>query len=81
MERAIVSTTSGCAGLGLVHGESAWIADNPETFAEGIAMLIGDRAKRQAMARRAREIAVRDFDWKAIGEKQRRLWRGLLKPG
>ena len=29
MERAVVSTTSGCAGLDLKHRESIWVADTP----------------------------------------------------
>src|SRR6185295_15546207 len=32
MERAVVSTPSGCAGLGLAHGESVWEAETPEAF-------------------------------------------------
>ena len=32
MQRAVVSTTSGCAGLGLLHGHSVWVADTPEAF-------------------------------------------------
>ena len=36
MERAVVSTSSGCAGLGLEHGVTAWIADSAEGLAEGI---------------------------------------------
>ena len=42
MERAVVSTPSGCAGLGLIHGESVWVADGAEGFAEGIRHLIED---------------------------------------
>ena len=55
MQRAVVSTTSGCAGLGLVDRESVWVADAPEDFAAGIAALIGDaRAAHPHGARRVR---------------------------
>jgi glycosyltransferase involved in cell wall biosynthesis len=75
MERAVVSTPSGCAGLGLEHGESVWVAESGEEFAEGIARLVRDPAARAAMARQARLHAERNFGWKALGEKQRRVLR------
>jgi len=79
MRRAVVSTSSGCAGLGLLHGQSVWVADTPDTFAGGIAALISDAGRRQAMVQAAYDHVVRDFDWRAIGEKQRELLRRLLE--
>lgn len=73
MERAVVSTSSGCAGLGLVDQQSVWVGDTAEAFAGGIAALIHDPARRAQMARAALLHALSNFDWKAIGEKQRRL--------
>jgi glycosyltransferase involved in cell wall biosynthesis len=78
MRRAIVSTSSGCAGLGLLHDYSAWIADTPESFAAGVATLINDPDQRRALAEAAYAHAVRHFDWRAIGEKQRGLLRSIL---
>jgi glycosyltransferase involved in cell wall biosynthesis len=79
MQRAVVSTTSGCAGLGLVHDQSVWVADTAEDFAAGVATLIVDPGRRRAMAHAAYEHAVRNFDWRAVGEKQRKLFRDLLR--
>jgi glycosyltransferase involved in cell wall biosynthesis len=78
MQRAVVSTTSGCAGLGLLHGHSVWVADTPEAFAAGVATLIADTELRQQLALAAHGHAVRNFDWAAIGEKQRELLRQML---
>jgi glycosyltransferase involved in cell wall biosynthesis len=78
MQRAVVSTTPGCAGLGLVQGESVWVGDTAEAFAKGIITLLGDPERRRAMAMEAYENAVRHFDWRGIGEKQRELLRELL---
>ena len=78
MERAVVSTTSGCAGLGLVHGESVWIADSAEEFAAGIETLLTDYALRHRIAAAARGRAQQHFDWKQIGLVQRQLWNELL---
>jgi len=75
MQRAVVSTTSGCAGLGLLHGHSVWVGDTPEAFAAGVATLIGDPERRVQIAQAAHGHAMRNFDWAAIGEKQRELLR------
>lgn len=75
MSRAVVSTTSGCAGLGLLHQHSVWVADNPQAFAAAIATLINDPDLRAAIAAAARAHAERHFDWSALGEKQKALFR------
>ena len=75
---AVISTTSGSGGLGLLHGHSAWIADTPEAFAAGVATLIADPERRRQIARAAYLHAVRNYNWETIGEKQRDLIRGLL---
>jgi glycosyltransferase involved in cell wall biosynthesis len=77
MERAVVSTTSGCAGLGLRHGETVWIGDGAAAFAEGVITLLHDPAMRARMAVAARRLAVSAFDWTAIGEAQAEMWREL----
>ena len=81
MERAVVSTSSGCAGLGLLHGHSVWVADPAVAFAAGVATLINDSERRQQMARAAYGVALRNFDWAAIGEKQRALIGASLSGG
>ena len=87
MERAVVSTSSGCAGLGLVHGESVWIADGAAAFADGVRLLAGDAALRRRLAATARRHAERHFSWTQLGRRQRELWRQwapsplTLRPG
>jgi ribosomal protein S18 acetylase RimI-like enzyme len=78
MERAVVSTHSGAAGLGLVHGETAWIADTAEELAAGIRKLLGDLVLRLQLSRAGRRHAEQHFDWRAIGAKQRALYHQLL---
>ncbi len=75
MQRAVVSTAPGCAGLGLLHGHSVWVADTPAAFGAGIATLLADPERRFQIAQAARLHAQRNFDWRAIGEKQRELLR------
>jgi len=78
MRRAVVSTTSGCAGLGLLDGYSVCVADTREAFAAGVATLANDPERRTALADAAYAHAARQFDWRALGEKQRDLLRSML---
>ena len=78
MDRAVVSTPSGCQGLGLVHGVNVWIAESAESFAAGIRTLLLDRALRQRIAAAGRVHAEQNFGWKQIGSRQRALVRDLI---
>jgi glycosyltransferase involved in cell wall biosynthesis len=77
MRRAVVSTSSGCAGLGLLHGHSVWVADTASAFGAGVATLLADPERRAQIAAAACDHAHRNFDWRSLGEKQRELLRGL----
>ena len=78
MDRAVVSTTSGCAGLGLEHGVNVWIADDPHDFARAIQTLLADTALRRQIAAAGRLHAERNYGWPQIGARQRALLRDLL---
>jgi ribosomal protein S18 acetylase RimI-like enzyme len=80
MDRAVVSTSSGCAGLGLEHGVNVWIADQPVDFASAIETLLMDGDLRRRIAAGGRVHAERNFDWRQIGARQRALLRGLMPP-
>jgi ribosomal-protein-alanine acetyltransferase len=77
MERVAVSTRSGCAGLGLEHRATAWIADSANGLAEGVMTLLADFDLRARIAAAGHAFARAHFDWRAIGRKQRSLLRGL----
>ncbi len=81
MERAVVSTSCGCAGLELEHRASVWIADTAAEFAQGVATLIRDPDLRHTLARTARLHAEAHFDWKTLGELQTSLWHELASAG
>ena len=77
MGRAVVSTSSGCAGLGLEHGVNVWIGDSAEDFAAGITTLLGDYELRTRMAAAGRQHAEKKFNWRMIGARQRELLRAI----
>ncbi len=80
MDRAVVSTSSGCAGLGLEHEVNVWIADQPEDFARAIERLIEDNPLRRRIAESGRIHVERNYGWKEIGTRQRALLRDLIPP-
>jgi ribosomal protein S18 acetylase RimI-like enzyme/glycosyltransferase involved in cell wall biosynthesis len=80
MDRAVVSTSSGCAGLGLEHGVNVWIADDPRDFAAAIERLLADSDLRRRIAAGGRVHAERNFGWRQIGARQRALLRELMPP-
>jgi ribosomal protein S18 acetylase RimI-like enzyme/glycosyltransferase involved in cell wall biosynthesis len=77
MERAIVSTPSGVAGLGLEHEKSVLLAESAADFAAAIRRLILDPLLRRSLAAEARRLAVSRYGWPALGALQRGLWREL----
>ncbi len=80
MDRAVVSTSSGCAGLGLEHGVNVWIADQPAEFAAAIETLLADGDLRRRIAGNGRLHAEQNFGWRPIGARQRALLRELMPP-
>jgi ribosomal-protein-alanine N-acetyltransferase len=81
MERAVIATPSGCAGLGLHHGADVWIAEKAEDFAQGVIQLLSDRDLRQRVAAAGRRAAEQRFDWRQIGRAQRELLREISGGG
>jgi len=80
MDRAVVSTSSGCAGLGLEHGVNVWIADQPQDFAHAVQRLLGDHDLRRRIAAAGRVRVERNYGWTQIGARQRAMLRDLLPP-
>jgi ribosomal protein S18 acetylase RimI-like enzyme len=78
MDRAVVSTSSGCAGLGLEHSVNVWIADQAEDFARAIQLLLQDHAQRRRIAEAGRIHVERNYGWRQIGALERALLRDLL---
>jgi len=80
MERAVVSTSPGCAGLDLEHMVNIWIADKAADFALAIQTLFQHRDLRQRIAAAGRAHVERHFDWREIGQRQRAALEELMPP-
>jgi glycosyltransferase involved in cell wall biosynthesis len=66
--KAVVSTTVGCEGLEVQHGENILIADDADSIAAAVVRLFGDKELRQRLSSAARSLAERRYSWRKIGE-------------
>ncbi len=65
----VVTTHIGAEGLGLRHGTTAWIAETPSEFVDGIVRLKRDPELAERVAASARDLVVERFSWPAIEER------------
>lgn len=68
MQKASVSTTVGAEGLDVNHGRDILLADDPQTFADGVIELLRDPAKRMRLEAAAGEQAAR-YDWSVVTDR------------
>jgi len=66
--KAVVTTTIGCAGLGLRDRKDLFIDDDWAAFARSVVELLTNASIRNALATQARKTAVDHFSWKAIAD-------------
>lgn len=63
---AVVSTSIGAQGLGVVSGEQCLIADTAPAFAAAVTRLIEDQSLRERLAHAGRQFVQENFDWSVI---------------
>ncbi len=78
MGKAIVSTSKGVEGIGLVDGVQALIADTPVAFARAVERVLDDPDLRMRLGDMARRMAVLHFDWRSIGDRLLSVYGELL---
>jgi glycosyltransferase involved in cell wall biosynthesis len=78
MKKPIVSTSIGCEGINLKHGESALFADTPEGFAAAVLRLFNDRALCMKLGQKAYENVVSGYNWKTKGEELDRVYQAVV---
>ncbi len=75
----IISTRIGAEGVAVRHGESILLADTAEEFAHAISELLHSPNLAQALARNARDIALREYSWENIAQKMSMLYEQVQK--
>jgi len=81
MGRAVVSTTLGAEGLPVAAGREILLADEPEEFANAVAVLLRDLRRREAVAHAAREKVLRDHSWDTVTAYMRASLAALTRAG
>jgi glycosyltransferase involved in cell wall biosynthesis len=79
--RPVVSTTVGAEGLTAVNGRDLLLADEPVAFAEAIARLLADAARRRELAAAGRRLVEAEYGWQRIAEIQAKLWSEAIATG
>ena len=65
----VVSTTVGAEGINVTNGEDILLADDPSDFARRVVALLDDPALGARLARAARGLVEREYDWTSIGAR------------
>ncbi|MCA1830048.1 MAG: glycosyltransferase family 4 protein [Actinomycetota bacterium] len=74
MQRAVVSTTVGAEGLGVINGEHVMIADDPQDFARAVIRLLDEPELRAHLGVAGRAHVVPRFDWKPLVARVDESW-------
>lgn len=79
MKKAVLSTSIGCEGLGLINGEHLIIEDDPKKFAEFLVLLINNEDLRHKLGENGRKLVEDHYDWKALSTKLDTIYRRHLR--
>jgi glycogen(starch) synthase len=78
---AIVALNTGGTSDVIAHGESGWLANSEEEFAEGIRRVVRDAELNAKLRAGARERAEEKFDAGKVSAQVEELYRSLLVEG
>jgi polysaccharide biosynthesis protein PslH len=67
--RPVVGTTIGLAGLNVVDGRHAFVADEPRQFAARVVEVLEDDDCADRLVREGRALVEADYSWTRIGEE------------
>jgi len=76
--RPVVSTSLGCEGLIVKHGENILIADEPAEFAAQTVRLLTDELLRQKLITNGRQLVESIYDWQAVAQNLLQIYKGLV---
>ncbi len=76
--KALVTTPLGAAGLDVEPGRHALVAERPEEFADAVASLLADPARRAELGAAGRKHALERFDWDTIAARYEGVYRELV---
>jgi glycosyltransferase involved in cell wall biosynthesis len=84
MEKAVVSTSVGCEGIDVVHGEHLLVADDPRAFADAVLNVTADNDLAGHLGRKGRLLVEEHYKWESVVDRLEDFYRRLLaaaRPG
>ena len=78
MGKAIVSTSVGCEGLEVKHGENILIADTAEDFASSVSHALESASLGQRLGAAGRILVRQRYAWKVIGARLEQAYQHAL---
>ncbi len=78
MGKAVVSTSVGCEGLPVIHGEHLLIADEPDKFADAVLKLLNSRDMRRELGDNGHELVKDQYSWSRISEKLEQIYLEII---
>jgi GT2 family glycosyltransferase/glycosyltransferase involved in cell wall biosynthesis len=75
----VVTTAIGAEGIHAENGRDLLIVDNAVAFADALVDLLSDPSRAARLARSAREVVEREYDWDVIVGKLEKLYYDTLR--
>ena len=77
--KAVVTTSVGAEGLGVVPGEHLEVADDPDSFADAVVALLADAARRERIGSAGRQFVIERHSSGAAGAAIRKIYANLAR--
>ena len=81
MAKPVVTTTVGCEGLEVTHGENILIADDPIGFARNVVCALENEDLRRQLGTAGRNLVERCYSWEVITSQLEQAYRCALEGG
>src|ERR1700730_4004217 len=81
MGKAVVSTTVGCEGLDVRHGEHLLVADDADSFPRAVGRVLSDPGLARELGAAGRALAVREYSWSRSGGRLEELLQRVTGAG
>jgi len=81
MGKGVVSTTIGCEGIDVRHGEHLLVADDPGAFASAVVSMMDDRELARRLGQAGRTLVEQRYSWTSIVDELERFLELVLDRG
>jgi glycosyltransferase involved in cell wall biosynthesis len=78
MRKPVLSTSLGCEGIKVRHGEDVFLADGAESFAEASVLLLQSNGIRQRIAEGGHRLVRQTYAWDRLAERFEDCYAAVL---